>query len=88
MPFCAVRGKVSIHDTIIVAEIKRRAYKQSESKNGACCVASGDNNMALEHLTIHFVGTFCLCHLVYKHKMMDKTFWSETILSTKNSILG
>ena len=49
MPFCAARGKVSIHNTIIVAEIKRRAYKQSESKNGACFVASRDNNRARNH---------------------------------------
>ena len=85
MPFCAVRGKVSIHDTIIVAEIKRRAYKQSESKNGACCVASGDNNMALEHVTIHFVGTFCLCHLIYKHKMMDKLFGAKQFCRQKTA---
>ena len=30
MPLCAVKGKVPIHDKIIVAENKRRAYKQSE----------------------------------------------------------
>jgi len=55
MPFCAVGEKVSIHDTIMVAGIKRRAYKQSESKNDACFVASRDNHVTLEHVTIYFV---------------------------------
>ena len=76
MPFCAVGEKVSIHDTIMVAGIKRRAYKQSESKNDACFVASRDNHVTLEHVTIYFVWTFCLCHLNCKHKMMSRNiFW-------------
>jgi len=39
MPLFVVRGKVHIHDTIIVAELRRRAYKQSESKmtHVFCC---------------------------------------------------
>jgi len=46
-------------------------------KNVACFVASRDNSMALEHVTIHFIWTFCLCHLICKHKMMCKTFGTK-----------
>jgi len=52
---CAVRRKVPIQDTIIVAENRRSAYKQSEGKNGACFVASRANHVTFEHVTIYFV---------------------------------
>ena len=56
VPCCAVRGKVHIHDTIIVAGTKRRAYKQSESKTlrGFCCFTR------LQHVYIWSLGELIL----------------------------
>ena len=55
MLVCAVRGKVPIHDTIIVAEKKDVHINRARVKHGGCFVTSWDNTMALEHVTIYFV---------------------------------
>ena len=41
MSLCAVRGKVHIHDTIIVDEIKRHTYEQSYSKRARVLLLHG-----------------------------------------------
>jgi len=52
MPLCAFRGKVPIHDTIIVAENKRSAYKQNKSKKVRGLLHSTNHSFCLNLLSM------------------------------------